>query len=203
METWHVDAVLHDRLGRHLTPRGLTVGDWVADALHKGRHGPRRDVDVSTMGMDQGRIFRVIDEPCGARIPLRLTFERDTRIVHVREMPLGRGVTYVDYGPIDVDHDVDEHEMWDRPVLLCVGTVLPDTACAALTGRLCGEIVDTGIATLDRSPVAWGRMERKEVYVRLLREQSAGALLPPALLMRLKRTPKVAVEVEEVGVADV
>ena len=198
MSIWHVDAVLHDRLTRHLAPRGLAVGDWVADALHKGRHGPGADVDVSTMGMDQGRIFRTIDEPCGVRMPLRLTFERSTRIVHVREMPLGRGVTYVNYGPIEVDHDVDENEMWDRPVVLSIGTALPDTACAALADRSCGEIVDTGIETLDRATVAWGRMEASGAYARLISDQSSGGLLPPSLLIRLARIPAVAVEVAEI-----
>jgi len=167
-DAWMMDAVLHARLERLLGPRGTTVSDWLGQLIATNAHASwSRDLHASTMGEDASRNFQAVDEPCGLRMPFRVTLEDCTRIVHVRAMPLGQGMTYMNYGPLDDDEE-DADRLWNRPVLACATLALPDTACAALTGRRVCNVAWTGNEVLDGMTIDWAAVEERRVLSRML-----------------------------------
>jgi len=188
-DAWMMDAVLHARLERLLTPRGATVADWLGQLIATNAHASwSRDLHASTMGEDGNRNFQVVDEPCGLRMPFRVTLEDCTRIVHVRALPLGQGMTYMNYGPLDEDDQEDADRLWNRPVLACATLALPDTACAALAGRRVRNVAWTGNEILDDMTIDWAAVEDQRVLSRILSRGKYGSpagLTERPLVLRL------------------
>lgn len=192
---WHVDPVLHERLSTRLAPLGLAPSDWLRGVLRTHEHENwTRDVHVSTMPMERSRGFTAIDDPCGLRLPLRITMEWSTGIVHVREMPIGPDVDYVAYGFDDYGPDPDPHGLWDRPVVLVRGASLPDVGCAAMRGLRLGDVVDTGVPRIDDHRIEWASVEPSSTYFRLLHEATAADQPPVGLVLRL--TPQSRIDVD-------
>jgi hypothetical protein len=193
---WQVDPVLHARLERLLRPRGLGAPDWCYGLLRAHAHEHfAADIHASTVAMAHGRNFPAIDDPCGLRMDLRVTQERATGILHVREMHLGRRLVYVNYGydegPFDGD---DADEIWNRPIVLVRDLTLPDSGCAALAGRRMGEVAQTGLDELDGRTIEWASVVDRDVSRRLLEDVRPYEPLRAALVVRLADAPRVTVD---------
>jgi hypothetical protein len=197
-ETWSMDAVLHARLATMLRMRDLEPADWMGDILRL--EIGRRDetlTHASTMGPDHCGNYEVIDEPCAVRIPLRVTLDHPSRLVHVRELPFHPNVTYANY-PHDEEEwlgdEGDEHDLWRRPIVMVEGLVIPDGACAALAGRKVGDIVDTGLVALDEAVIAWGAVEPPAIAAKVLHGRRASQPTPASLILRLEDVARIQVE---------
>lgn len=195
---WHVDPVLHARLERLLHPRGLAPVDWYRGLLRAHAHDHfAADIHASTLAMAHGRNFPVIDDPCGLRMDLRVTQERATGILHVREMHFGRRLVYVNYGYDDGPFDGDDaDEIWNRPIVLMRDLTLPDSGCAALAGRRMGEVAETGLEELDERTIEWASVVDRDVSRRLLEDARPYEPVRAALVLRLADAPRVTVDLE-------
>lgn len=195
MRTWSIDAVVHERLAGLTRTAGLTPANWIEAALANGEHEHHRAaLHLSTMGSDQSRNFMPIDDPCDVDLDMRISADPADGVIHIREMPIGQGLSYTNYG-WHGDGPDDDVTLWDRPVLLVVGTETPETVCAAMAGRRVGQVVRTGMADLDDAIIEWAAVEPQRRAAKLIHGRD-NPVTTPSLILRLRDVGRIDLRID-------